>query len=346
MKVGRLAAIGLAAIALGGQPEPAFRIECACPITVRGNSPTGLTYKSSGRVRVFAKAGVKWIVADSPAAELLVNLPVTSANVVVRSQGGDIDIRNVKGSAQVETVGGRVFLDAIDGDASARTGGGGIKIGRIGGSLRALSGGDGISVGQVGGESWCETVGGEIIVDRAGGVLHLTTGGGNIYVSDAAASVIARSDGGLIDVQRAGGVVEAETRGGSIQVGAAKGARCESSAGAIRVRNISGYLRAQTGMGSILADILAGARLDDSSLTTGAGDITVMLPSNLAVSVQAVSESRGRLARIISDFPEIRIIGSNLWPLRTIAAEGVLNGGGPRLYVTAAGGTVFLRRQR
>jgi hypothetical protein len=213
------------------------------------------------------------------------------------------------------------------------------------GSLRALSGGNGISVGQVDGEAWCETAGGEIIVDRAGGPLHLATGGGNIYVADAAANIGARSDGGRIEVRRSGGVVTAMTRGGSIQIGAAKGVSCESAAGAIRMRNVSGTMRAQTAMGSILAEFLGGG-FDESSLATGAGDITVMLPSNLPVSIQAVIESRGRLARMITEFPEIRVIGTQMWPLRTIAAEGSLNGGGQVLRINAAGGTVYLRRQK
>jgi hypothetical protein len=237
-------------------------------------------------------------------------------------------------------------LDGIGQDAAAWTDGGDIRVGRVRGALRALSGGNGISVGTVEGEAWCETAGGEIIVERGGGPLHLTTGGGNIYVNDGASNVGARSDGGRIEVQRSGGVVTAETRGGSIQVGAAKGARCESAAGAIRVRNIRGALRAQTAIGSILAEFIGASGFEESSLITGAGDITVMLPSNLPVSVQAVNESRGRLARIVSEFPEIRIIGGQLWPLRSLSAEGALNGGGPVLRVNAAGGTVYFRRQK
>jgi hypothetical protein len=332
-----------AAVLFAGQPPAGIRVECACPISVRGGA--ALSYKAQGgSARMFTKGGWQRIVVDGPAESLAVSIPPIHAGVVVRAMG-DIDVREIKGSVHAEAIGGRVLLDGIEGDAVARTDGGEIKAGRVGGSLRAISGGNGISVGHVDGEAWCETAGGEIIVERAGGPLHASTGGGNIYVAEAVMSVTARSDGGLIDIVRSGGVVVAQTRGGSIQVGASKGVRCESAAGAIRVRNTGGDLRAQTAIGSILAEFLPGTRLEGSSLRTGAGDITVMIPSNLMVSVQAVNESRGRLARIVSDFPEIRITGVQVWPMRSAAAAGVLNGGGPVLQISAAGGTIHLRRQ-
>lgn len=344
----RRAGLVLAAASLfAGEPWPrpkSTQIECSCPIQVRGGG--ALKYESSGRVRMYTRNGVQRIVVEGKADSLSVTLPGGPGLVDVRSRDGDIDVRQLKSSVQVQTVGGKVYLDGIDGNASAKTGGGEVRVGRVRGNLKVMSGGNGISVGQVDGEAWCETTGGEIIVEHAGGQVHATTGGGNIYVADAAAGVMARSDGGLIDVQRCGGDVEAITRGGSIQVGSAKGAICESAAGGIRLRNIAGTLRAQTAMGSILAEITGGSPREESSLTTGAGDITVMIPSNLAISVQAISESRGRLARIVSDFTEIRIMGAQAWPLRSIAAQGALNGGGPTLHVTAGGGTVYLRRQR
>jgi hypothetical protein len=50
---------------------------------------------------------------------------------------------------------------------------------------------------------------------------------------------------------------------------------------------------------------VAGKPLEDSVLSTGSGDITVFIPSNLVVTIQAISTSPG-LQKIISDFPEIQ----------------------------------------
>ena len=110
----------------------------------------------------------------------------------------------------------------------------------------------------------------------------------------------------MIEVDQATGLVSAQNSGGAIQVNSAKGVRCESDSGAIRLRNVDGPLRAVTAAGNIIAELLAGRPLEDSMLSTNAGDITVYVPSNLAMTVMARNESDGG-GRIVSDFPEIRV---------------------------------------
>jgi DUF4097 and DUF4098 domain-containing protein YvlB len=341
MQYSRSAVVVVAASLVFGQPstENQLKIECACPISVRGGS--SLRFEGA-RARVYVKSGSRFVAAEG--AGLTVIAPPSFRFVSVRSRG-DIDVRGLTGSTEAESLGGKVFADEIAGDAVLRVTGGEIRVGRVRGTLRAISGGSGISVAQVDGEAWCDTAGGEIIIERAGADLHATTGGGNIYIGQAAGAVAARSDGGLIDIQRAGGLVEAETGGGSIQVGASKGARCESAAGAIRLRNLAGPLRARTALGSILTEIMAGVPFQESSLATGQGDITVIIPSNLALSVRAISESRGRIARIVSEFPQVRVKTVHGGPGRIVTAEGSLNGGGQVLNVNASG-AIYLRRQQ
>jgi len=146
-------------------------------------------------------------------------------------------------------------------------------------------------------------------------------------------------------VAHAGGVVTADNSGGSIQVGAASGVRVESSGGTIRLRGSSGDLRAITDVGSILAELISGMPLQNSLLSTSTGDITVFIPSNLALTVKAQSVS-ARAGRIVSEFPEIRVRMINLPNPASAMAEGALNGGGPLLQISAATGTIYLRRQR
>jgi hypothetical protein len=132
--------------------------------------------------------------------------------------------------------------------------------------------------------------------------------------------------------------VNAENNGGSIEVGTADGVRAESSGGGIRLRGTSGALRAATDVGNILAELVGGVQLKDSLLSSGAGDVTVFIPSNLALTVKAQNES-GRSARVVSEFPELRRAA------RATMAVGSLNGGGPVLTISAAG-TIYLRRTR
>jgi predicted membrane protein len=55
-------------------------------------------------------------------------------------------------------------------------------------------------------------------------------------------------------------------------------------------------------------------------LSTLAGDITVLIPSNLAVSVMATNQSGG-MRRIISDFSEVRVKNAGLLQLSAPRGE-------------------------
>jgi DUF4097 and DUF4098 domain-containing protein YvlB len=278
-------------------------------------------------------------------AELSMSVPRTLRQTIVASHGGDISATDLKGEFDAETVAGRVELDRLGSNAAIRTGGGEIRLGRIVGAIRCYSGGGGIQAESCGRESWFETAGGDIQVHEALGALHATTAGGNIHVDRSAGEVFAHTNGGVIEVREALGLVTAETSGGAIQVGAARGVRCESNSGAIRLHNLgAGPLNASTAMGSILAELLSGTRIEDSVLSTNAGDITVLLSSNIPITVQASNQTAGNGRRIVSDFPEIRI--RNAGATIPLIAEGALNGGGPVLRIFASGGTIYLRRQK
>jgi hypothetical protein len=278
-------------------------------------------------------------------AEMQIRTRGDLAHVSVETYGGDISVTEVADQVDVESGGGLIRIDQIRGDVTARTAGGEIRLGRIGGSARCFSGGGTIQAVQTGGESWFETAGGEIHVGETRGPLYASTAGGSIHIGRAGASVSARTAGGRIEVEQANGIVLAGNSAGSIQIGAARGVRCESTGGSIRLRGSGGTLRAVTDIGSILAELLPGLSLQDSVLSTGAGDITVFIPSNFALTIRALNES-GRSGRIVSEFAEIPVRLSGAPDRSSTIAEGALNGGGPVLTLTSSGGTIYLRRQR
>ena len=198
--------------------------------------------------------------------------------------------------------------DILASDLELRSGGGEIRLGRVSGSVRCFSSAGGIRAESVGRESWFQTGGGDLVVLESGGKLHLSTGGGNIQVDRSAGEVFASTRGGAIKLGQVNGMVTAETDGGTVQVDSASGLRCLSAAGMVRLRN-------------------------------GTGEVTVFLSSNTVVTVQARIESGGREPGIVSEFPEIRVRDR-------LFAEGSLNGGGPRLSILAAGGTIYLLRKK
>ncbi|MCP5114869.1 MAG: DUF4097 domain-containing protein [bacterium] len=302
----------------------------------------------SFRVRSASENGWAELTVVCPevraAPELTVHAPRRLRQVLLVTRGGDVRVRDLDGDFDTESEGGLLDVHNISGSFTARTGGGEILLGWIGGTVHCLSGGGGIRVAKVGGEAWFETAGGEIAVEEAGASVHASTMGGNITVGRAAASVVASTSSGLIRVGEAGGEVVAETANGSIQIGAARGVKVESASGAIRLKGISGVLRASTHSGSIMAELLENAELSSSFLHTAFGDVTVFIPSNLAITVKAYNTPAGVSGRILSDFPEIRVNRVKLPAFEPVVAEGALNGGGPLLKVSAVGGSIYLRR--
>jgi DUF4097 and DUF4098 domain-containing protein YvlB len=274
-------------------------------------------------------------------SDVEIQSPSTLRRLVIHSGGGNVSAVNLTGSVEAQSAGGVLQIDRIGGELFARTGGGEIHLGTIEGGVKCFSGGGSISVERCGKESWFETAGGDITVRETGAPVHCSTVGGSIRVERAASSVTAHTGAGRIDVLSAGGVVMAENSGGSIQVGSAQSVRCESSGGAIRLRNVTGSLRAITDVGSILAELIPGLKLQNSTLTTGTGDITVLIPSNLPLTVRAQCDS-SRAGRIVSEFPEIPVTQRTA----SFTAEGALNGGGALLQISANTGIIYLRRQK
>ncbi len=344
-----------------------LRVETTGNVTLKGTAMEQSSYALTVRVKagdareaetLFKQVSVKtgteggWAYLKVTPPRLVsvgLELSVSGARAIrqvrAETRGGNVQASDWEGDFEARSAGGRIVADRIRGQSELRTAGGDIEVGHVGGQLRCYSGGGGIRVENAGAAALLETAGGEIVVQQAGGPVQATTGGGNIRIERAASTVNARTAGGLIQVQQADGPVTAESSGGAIQVNSAKGVRCESAGGAIRLRNVAGAVHAFANSGSILAELVSGSALMDSILSTNAGDITVLIPSNLALRLQATNESGGS-GRINSDFPQFRPQVGGIAGAGPLMAEGSLNGGGPLLRVNVTGGTIYLRRAK
>ncbi len=351
------------AVQIAGRIPPQLRVISRGNVLLRGSKGNEIVYKFVQRAKARSDAEAKRLfrpvlisalpmismttltvipsAGDLVSNDLEVSVPRQVMISIVQAQGGSIEAYDLDGSVQMIASLG-IRCDRIHGNVDGRTAGGEIRIGKIGGSLQCASGGGSIFIDSVGGAAKCQTEGGEIVVREAGGPLLLTNASGNIEVDHAASTVEAHTGEGLIEVNQAGGEVIADTRGGSIQIGSARGAKCESAAGAIRVKNASGPLNVQTVMGSILAELIAGSRLEDSLLAANAGDVTVLIPSRLSLSVMARNDS-GANPRIQSDFSEVPVKSFGFSRPPTLA-EGQINGGGPLLRINVAAGIIYLKK--
>ena len=286
---------------------------------------------SGGGVVVRSLGGVLLVVSEgaSPnvSTDLVLEVPrqMRAASIKV-GFGGDVDVTDFDGSVEAQTPAGVIRGDRINGGMIARTGGGKIQLGRINGQVECVTGADSISIDNAAGQVNCQTAGGEIAVKEAGGSVVLSSEGGNILVGQAR------------------GTVFADTRGGSIQVGSSQGVKLASAAGAVRVKGAAGPMDISTALGNIMAELMAGTPLQNSSLTAPAGDIIVLIPSNLAVTVMATSES-GAAPRIVSDFSELRS-SPLLFTRPPVTIQGAINGGGPVLRVSTGRGVIYVRKSK
>ncbi len=302
-------------------------------------------------------------------AQFWVHFEVTvpaSYGLDINTGAGDILTPDVGGAATLVTEGGnivtgRLSMNSVEGSgrhgamiagAKLQTQGGHIQVEGAAGDLNAFTAGGHINTGYIHGEANLHSGGGHIRAAGIGGKAELVTEGGNITVGKAGNFVAVKTGGGQIDFGEVRGSVHAQTGGGGIRVMYVSGPMdVESSGGSICLTRVSGAVRAETGSGTITAWINPEAvgnantsvRLDGASqLTSGAGDIVVFLPRNLAANIEAVVEHGGE-HRIESDPAlALQIVKSPQasGPLRAMAA---LNGGGPVLKLRTTGGKIKLQ---
>lgn len=308
--------------ALAAEPLERLVIQAPGSVTVIGDaSASKVVYR--GKARLQRRPGVVHLQVFQPHAE--VRVPRSAGAVIVRAGEGAVSVSGVDAFVDVLAAGGPLTFDHIAGGLTARTGGGEIRLGHVGGPVICYSGGGGITASRLGAESVIETEGGEIAIGEAIGPLRITSGGGNVHVGRAV-ELTAVTRAGSVEVEDARGPVSARTFGGAIRLGA-----------------VSGPVEASTALGSILAGMVRAS--GGSAFDTRAGDITVILPSNIAVTVQAQNLLAGRIGWVVSDFPELEAVGGRWFGSRMLVARGSINGGGPLLKLSASGGVIRLLRK-
>jgi len=173
----------------------------------------------------------------------------------------------------------------------------------------------------------------------------LQTGAGSIRVDKCSGTVKATTGGGSVELGEIGGPAEIETGAGSIRLASAKGrVQAQTGGGSIQLDGATS-VKAETSAGGIIVKLLSGAdHRSNSTLETSAGDITVYLANDLAISIRAEIEiANGHTIR--SDFQDIHVsTEGGQWSPKTVTAEGQLNGGGPVLKVRTNSGNVSFRR--
>ena len=339
-------------------------------VKVQGGSQAGITYVihrkaytsseekarhefESYKINTSVKGDTAWIVAelsrrDSKCSdEFVINVPRNLQSAKVETGGGSVDAAGIAGRVELESGGGNIRLDDIGGEVTAETGGGAIEVGSVEGNVTLQTGGGNIKIASAKGEIKAESGGGSVVVLSGLQGAVLETGGGSIRVDKCSGPVKATTGGGSVDLGDIGGAAEIETGAGSIRLASAKGrVQAETGGGSIQLDGATS-VQAETSAGGIIVKLLSSsgaASRSNSTLETSAGDITVYLANDLAISIRAEIEMANGHT-IHSDFSDIRVSseGGPYGP-KTVTAEGQLNGGGPVLKVRTNSGNVSFRR--
>lgn len=322
--------------------------------TSKGVNIVAASPSQAGRSGGYAQFFVQFEVAVPPGYNLDVNTGV-----------GDIETQDIGGTANLATQGGNIRTGRI-GTMSQRGGwqgrmlaklsteGGHIQVQDVAGNLDAFTAGGDIVTGNILGSGVLRTGGGHIRAGKIGGRAQLETDGGNITLKQAESFVSVRTGGGQIDFGEVRGSVRAQTGGGGIRIITVSGPmEVESNGGSVCLTRVAGAVQAATAGGNIQAWINPDAvssrgtvsLLGTSQLSSGAGDIVVFLPKNLAATIDVLVESGGA-GRIAADpgLPLNFQLESNR-ATGEVHAVGTLNGGGAILKLRTTVGRIHLQSE-
>jgi Putative adhesin len=293
----------------------------------------GVLLKAEGPER--RGAGRLWVTLD-------LQIPKNSS-VDVSTGGGNIDSGSIEGRVGLSTSGGNITAENIGGAAHLDTGGGNIVAKDVAGELYATTGGGHITIGSVAGNATLHTGGGHIRVASVQGTAHFDTGGGNITLEHSGAELTAETGGGEIEVGEAAGLVRARTSGGGIRVVRTFGPTdLETSGGSIYLTQVDSAVKASTSDGGITAWFVTPTKTAGTcELESSSGDITVHLPRELPVTIDALV-MKGGDHRVIVDpaFPLKVSYDDSLKGAHIVRAEGDLNGGGELLRLRTVAGNI------
>jgi TonB family protein len=296
-------------------------------------------------------------------------------NIEVHTLGGNIELQDIEGYADLFTEGGNITAGRVDASpgsshslagtaghiaAKLETLGGHIAIGDVAGTLRATTSGGHITTGSISGDGILQTGGGQIHTGRISGAATLDSGGGNIRVQSAGSNVTADTSGGQIEFGETSGTIRARTQGGSVRIAHVAGPTAVESSGGIFLGQVDAPLRVSASSGNVTAwladssgqsapNIKGNAKdtrkhLEASQLSSSDGDIVVYIPRAMAATFDAVIE-RGNGHKIVADASlplRVSYQDFDIGP-RSIHCEGELNGGGEVFHLRAMSGNIILK---
>lgn len=181
---------------------------------------------SSDGVRVEAKrpkqrgGWLNWGGSWHVEAHIDVTVP-RSYRVDARTSGGNMALESVSGPSRLNTSGGNLQVRNMKGSFDGRTSGGEVRVESAEGAIKAHTSGGNVFVSDIKGDVDADTSGGDVRVAKVDGKIHASTSGGNVRCELAGPNrgISASTSGGSVwltlpkDIT---GTLDAQSSGGSI----------------------------------------------------------------------------------------------------------------------------------
>jgi len=163
------------------------------------------------------------------------------------------------------------------------------------------------------------------------------TGNGVIAIMGTGTDVEASSGNGVVTIDGAKGRVDANSGNGDVTVNNVGGpVGVNTGNGTVRVSAANGPVRAESGNGDINVRMSTLAGHESMEFTTGNGTVSVAMPANIAVDLDADTGH----GSIESDF-QLTVTRGRLDPGHVHAS---INGGGGRLRLSSGNGDLVLKK--
>ncbi len=279
--------------------------------------------------------------------DFFLKVPQDVQLVKVETRSGGLSFLALAGSILGSTTGGLVKLDDLRGPVKITSGGGNIEAGNLGSDLTIIGGGSIVHVNSLAGVAKVHIDGGSVFIGSAKSV-DVQTGAGGVEVRKCFGDLRVSTGGGNVILGDVGGAVTADTTGGSVRLGSAGGrVQVASGGGSVQLFRLNSGAQVETGVGPIAVEFLNASAFSDSFLRTGSGNITVIMPGGMPVTVHASADMANGHGIVAQDFPGLKVSseGNRMGPT-AMYAEGTLNGGGPTLRVRTTMGQIEFRRSQ
>jgi hypothetical protein len=272
-------------------------------------------------------------------------------NLSLNTSGGDIELlNNIKGKIKINTSGGDIGLKEVGGELTANTSGGDITCGNINGDVKLSSGGGDVVVGKVEGECKVSTGGGNVSVKNVTKALTVSTGGGNVDCGNIGSDINVVTGGGNISVDNISGAMTVTTGGGNISgTGVSKGGTVTTGAGNVSLNNLSGYVEISSGAGDVMAEFVSIGN-KESEILSGYGNITIFIPENAKVTIEATVKSAEGNTWTIDKGEISEIIKSEFKSSTEDKRKGeyhavyIVNGGGTQIHLQTSIGYIEIKK--